>query len=647
MQLCDKLFEALKQNDPELTRGLDLHAAIAITQEKLIAKESEPQTAYINALRKTTSSQGTVKIQLDPSEDALMLVLKCFQVGDDGEVVRNKQGRLKEINFRCLIDCGSTISCIAKRCAEEHPNNLIPYERTDKSINVTFANSEHTDSNVSYAGLSLFEKQTGERLEPPRLYELELPKGIDCLLGMDWLKQYNPVIDWTLGSVTFAANPDNKSRFTPSSLRKRNKRVCWVQKPPEGLVSWQHMQQIIENNENVFVAHVTDVNIDKRNLAQIPDEHLETTLRDANHRIALAKAERVLNVKSLTKQRMDDILKAKLEAELVPAQAEAEPTKADPRHDNGKPKLFMNQPETASDKINKALLDAQDIHVLELTPEQVAANDRNEKRKQLLEHEIDLEPDSKKPNRPYYRMSKPELEELKKQIEKYLEAGMIEPSKSPFGAACLFAPKKNGKLRFCIDYRPLNNITVKNAVQPPGVEDCLQQMAGCSVFSCIDLAQGYHQVPIAESDREKTAFNTKYGHYQWKVLPFGLCNAPATFVSALNRIFSGEAHRANAKTKEEANNSLGTNLLDKFLTVYIDDLLVYSNSEEEHAEHLKLVFERLRAYGLLIQSPKAFYAQKEVDYLGHMVSAQGISVQTDKIDTVTEWPQPQEVTHIR
>ena len=129
-----------------------------------------------------------------------------------------------------------------------------------------------------------------------------------------------------------------------------------------------------------------------------------------------------------------------------------------------------------------------------------------------MEHEIELESGNKPPNRPYYKMSAPELEELKKQIETYLKAGMIEPSKSPYGAACLFAPKKNGKLRFCIDYRPLNNITIKNAVQPPSVEDCLQQMSGSKIFSMIDLAQGYHQIPIKKDDREKTAFNTKYGH---------------------------------------------------------------------------------------------------------------------------------------
>ena len=256
-------------------------------------------------------------------------------------------------------------------------------------------------------------------------------------------------------------------------------------------------------------------------------------------------------------------------------------------------------------------------------------------------------------------MSPLELEELKRQIEKYLAAGMIEPSSSPYGAACLFAPKKTGILRFCIDYRPLNNITVKNAVQPPAADDCLNQMAGCSIFSTLDLAQGYNQIPIAEDDRHKTGFNTKYGHYQWRVMPFGLCNAPATFVSVMNKIFSGEAHRLRLDTAHGAHNDRNRdntpqqeaektqNLLDKFVSVYIDDIIIYSKTPDEHAEHLRIVFERLREYGLLIQSPKSFYAQQEVDYLGHIVSAQGIKMQTPKVESVQDWPQPKTVSEVR
>jgi hypothetical protein len=348
---------------------------------------------------------------------------------------------------------------------------------------------------------------------------------------------------------------------------------------------------------------------------------------------------------------------------LVPAAdgSDEKVTKIDPRHDNGREKLFMEQPETDYASINKEIKDAEDMHVSDgLTKAQILQNEQNLHRAQVLEFGIDLLPEAGKiPNRPYYRMSKTELEELKRQIEKYLDAGMIEASTSPYGAACLFAPKKNGKLRFCIDYRPLNNITKKNAATQPAPDDCLNQMAGCKIFSCVDLAQGYHQIPIKMEDREKTAFNTKYGHYQWKVLPFGLTNAPATFVTGLNKIFSGEAFRAGmataqgphadrikAMSKEEIAD-MSENLLDKFLTIFVDDCIIYSKDAAEHAVHLRRVFKRLREYGIYIQSSKAFYAQAEVEFLGHLVNADGVKMQDDKVSTVRDWPTPENVSHIR
>ena len=298
---------------------------------------------------------------------------------------------------------------------------------------------------------------------------------------MDWLKQYNPDVNWRTGQLAFSP-PDGSTGFNPNYLKRKigRRRVCWLRRQPEGGVSWQHMTEIIQSGGKVFVAHVTDKELTDstdRKMAHAP-EHVEQAVIDVKHRVALAKAKEngtVCQVQSLTKQRMNEILKHQVEAELIPANTEAPPAKEDPRHDTGKTKLFLNQPETEHASINKVLKDARDIHAMELSPEQVASNDRNEQRAKLLAHKIDLTPDHKPPNRPYYRMSKPELEELKKQIETYLGAGMIEPSKSPYGAACLFAPKKNGKLRFCIDYRPLNSLTIKNAVQPPGVEDCLIQ----------------------------------------------------------------------------------------------------------------------------------------------------------------------------
>ena len=170
---------------------------------------------------------------------------------------------------------------------------------------------------------------------------------------------------------------------------------------------------------------------------------------------------------------------------------------------------------------------------------------------------------------PPYRMTPPELQELKKQLQELLEKGYIRPSVSPWGAPVLFVKKKDGTLRLCIDYRKLNQVTVKNKYPLPRIDDLFDQLQGAEVFSKIDLRSGYHQLKIAERDIPKTAFRTRYGHYEFLVMPFGLTNAPAAFMALMNRVFQP--------------------YLDKFVIVFIDDILVYSRSKEDHADHLRVV----------------------------------------------------------
>ena len=682
---------------PNLMKAMRAEWAIDKIYEKNQPGKHDVRQAVVRklqAFRKKSSSE--LRIQLDTDDDSLMMNLKMPQLNEDGTVRKDGQGRILTRGIRCLIDSGATISCVATKFVEKNKREFTQHEQNSaEPVMVTFANDEQSPAGRCFHGMKFYEKVTRAQLCPPDLHELPLPDNIDCLLGMDWLKRFNPVINWQSGELEFTAN--EASGFNPATLKARHgrKQACWLKTAPSALVSFAKMQEIRDSGQPVFMVRVEDAritmshydtdrddtadadasegeqeeyvvteNISTRSKCAQPPFHVRAALRDARVRLLQAKAKqqnKVLRVQSLTKQRLDSILQDKdLEAELVPVGSEPiTASKVDPRHDNGKPKLFLNQPETEWPEINAAINEAKDIHVLELTPDHVSANDNNSHRAELLEHPIELQDGAKPTNRAYYRMSKPELEELKRQIEKYLDAGMIRPSMSPFGAACLFAPKKNGKLRFCIDYRPLNNITKRNAATPPAAEDCLNQMAGCKIFSCVDLAMGYHQIPIRLEDREKTAFNTKYGHYEWTVLPFGLCNAPATFVQSMNRIFTGEAFRAGlasaqgphaermAKLSDEQKAELSENLLDKFVSVFIDDILVFSKTPEEHAEHLRRVFNRLREYGLLIQSPKAFYAQREIDFLGHIITQDGITMQDDKIQTVKDWPTPESASHIR
>jgi hypothetical protein len=179
-------------------------------------------------------------------------------------------------------------------------------------------------------------------------------------------------------------------------------------------------------------------------------------------------------------------------------------------------------------------------------------------------------PISKRP----YRMSIEELQELKKQLTELQEAGYIHPSSSPWGAPVLFVHKKDGSQRMCVDYRSLNDVTVKNKYLLPRIDNLFDQMRGARVFSKIDLRSGYHQMKIRPSDIPKTAFSTQYGLYEFTVMLFGLTNAPTYFMNLMNKVFM--------------------EYLDKFVVVFIDDILIYSKNDSEHEEHLRMVLQKLR-----------------------------------------------------
>ena len=188
-----------------------------------------------------------------------------------------------------------------------------------------------------------------------------------------------------------------------------------------------------------------------------------------------------------------------------------------------------------------------------------------------VDFSIDLIPGTGPISKAPYRMTPKEMEELKVQLEELLEKGYIRPSVSPWGAPVLFVRKKDGTMRLCIDYRELNKVTVKNKYPLPRIDDLFDQLQGAGVFSKIDLRSGYHQLRIKEEDISKSAFRTRYGHFEFTVMPFGLTNAPAAFMGLMNRVFNA--------------------YLDKCVVVFIDDILVYSKSQEEHQEHLRIVLQ--------------------------------------------------------
>ena len=245
----------------------------------------------------------------------------------------------------------------------------------------------------------------------------------------------------------------------------------------------------------------------------------------------------------------------------------------------------------------------------------------------LPEMTIDFEADKQPPVGYQYRLSRPEREELQRQLTMALEKGWIEPSSAPYGAPVLFAKKKGGGLRMCIDYRAANAITIKNRYPLPRIDDLLDQLNGATVFSGLDLAAGYWQIPIQESHRERSTMRTPLGAYQWKVMPFGLTNAPAVFARTMQQVFH--------------------DMIGKFVLVYLDDILIFSKTPEEHEKHLDMVLKRLEEHKFYAQLHKCHFALPEVEFLGHMVSKEGIRVDPRKVQIVKDWPVPANISELR
>jgi hypothetical protein len=244
-----------------------------------------------------------------------------------------------------------------------------------------------------------------------------------------------------------------------------------------------------------------------------------------------------------------------------------------------------------------------------------------------FDHNIPLLPNAKPVTKKPYRYSPQQKNEIEKQVTQMLQQGIIQSNVSPFASPVLLVKKKDGTWRFCVDYRGLNEITVKNKYPMPVVEELLDELADAQWFTKLDLRSGYHQIRLVEQDETKTAFRTHQGHYEFKVMPFGLTNAPATFQGLMNTIFSA--------------------VIRKFVLVFVDDILIYSKSLEEHVDHLRTVFQLLQQHGLFVKASKCSFAQQHLDYLGHVIGIHGVSTDPKKVMAVQHWPIPKNLKQLR
>jgi hypothetical protein len=221
--------------------------------------------------------------------------------------------------------------------------------------------------------------------------------------------------------------------------------------------------------------------------------------------------------------------------------------------------------------------------------------------RETLFFSIDLVPRASPVSKTPYRMGTPKLKELQMQLHKLLKNGYICLSVSPWGSPMLFVKNKDRTLRSCIDFRHLNKFTIKNKYHFPRIDDLFDQLKGARIFSKIDLRSSYHQVRIKEENISKTTFRTRYGRYEFIVVTFGLTIAPVVFMCLMNGVFR--------------------EYLDKFVIVFLHDILIYSKSEEEHEKHLRMVLQVLREHKLYAKLSKCIFYQKKIHYLRHIISA--------------------------
>jgi Reverse transcriptase (RNA-dependent DNA polymerase) len=240
---------------------------------------------------------------------------------------------------------------------------------------------------------------------------------------------------------------------------------------------------------------------------------------------------------------------------------------------------------------------------------------------------IPIIPGSKIPNRPMFRYSPQESAAIEAEVKKLLEQKIIQPSTSPYGASVLLVKKPDGSWRFCVDYRALNAVTVKNSYPLPRIDDLLDKIQGAKFFSSMDLLLGFYQLQLRDSDKPKTAFKTTMGLYEFRCVAMGISNGPSVMQSMMSHIFR--------------------HALNKHILIYLDDLLIFSRTEEEHLRHIRDVLETLRRNGLTAKLKKCHFLKKELHFLGHIISREGIKPDDSKVEAIKNWPRPTTQSEVR
>ena len=476
-------------------------------------------------------------------------------------------GTLGGVPAKFLLDCGASHSYVNAKFVGAHPSLRRAVTKKPAAVEQLTVTLADGTSKPTDGDLKSARVTIGDSyVDHLNFTVTDLVVGYDAILGMSWLTKHNPTVDWAGGKVTFKHGQKSHS-------------LCAAQTGAP-----------VSPSSNLNFISMRQIEQQKRAGAL---EWGCVVYSNIIHELA-----DVLSLYSV-------------DASTAPASSTS--TSASSQTS------ASTQPDPLEAVRREVIEQFRDVFPDELPAGLPPSRE--------VDHRIELTPGASPPSRPTFRLNQKELGELKTQLEGLMKSGFIQPSKSPFGAPILFVKKKDGTMRMCVDYRALNNITIKNKYPLPRVDELFDRLQGAKVFSTMDLISGYHQIRIAAEDVPKTAFRTRYGHFEFLVLPFGLTNAPATFMHLMHQTFR--------------------EFLDWFVLVFLDDILVFSKSIEEHKQHLIKVLTKLREAKLYAKLSKCKFFRTEVEFLGHHVGRDGVRMMQDKVKGVADWPTPKNVGAIR
>ncbi|OIR56592.1 MAG: uncharacterized protein A8A55_2659, partial [Amphiamblys sp. WSBS2006] len=521
------------------------------------------------------------------------------------------QGEINGMKIKALVDSGASENFITNKCAREA---RIRISKMGTTKTVVFADGRKAPINRQATGISM---KWGNGVSKLKAMVLDRISQYDLVLGMPWLVKENPQIDWQGGKLvmreTVLAGESVQQELAKDWEGPSGKKTCECV-PRKG-----NEVQVVEEVEPQDLPRVGR---DVRAAEEVEPRDLPRAGRD---------------VRAAEEVEPRDLPRAGRDSQVAEEVAPYSSWEAETSARRGGCDIMMAEvigPEDVEEGdaifCMSAAVQAEDDNIDEKSLKKRFAETFQDEILKLPEEppgEMRIETEGEAQACTPRRMSPLEVDELKKQLEELLKKGMIQESNSAWGSPVLFVKKKDGSLRLCVDYRGLNKATKKLKYPLPRMDEMFDRLGQARWFSTIDLCSGYHQLGIHSKDRHKTAFVCRYGQFEYKVIPFGLCNAPATFMRFMNRLF--------------------VEYLDSFVTVYLDDILVFSRTKEEHHEHLEKVVKRLKENGLIANTRKSKLFREEINFLGHRISKEGIRVDPERVRAVEELKTPENVSELR